>query len=80
MSRDFSKIKKKNWSWNCVKQNRIFAQNFRKIVGENFVETVWIICNNYYPRNICETLVKLLRKFYRCLWIYNLGKLVSTKL
>ncbi len=32
MSRDFSKIKKRA-VWNSVETKRIFAQNFRKIVG-----------------------------------------------
>ncbi len=73
MWHDFSKIKKKSGRTTLSKQKRIFAQNFRKIVvwikvtvkmGENFVRTVGIICNNN-SENTCKTFVIILNKFYK---------------
>ncbi len=55
MTRDFGKIKRVVVK--LCRNKKIFAQNFRsnsESGGENFVETVRTICNNF-SRNTCKT-------------------------
>ncbi len=75
MSRDFSKIKKKVVVELCQSKKAFLHKILGKLwgelkycesVGKKFVETVRIIRSNY-SGNTCETFVKLLKKFYKCL-------------